>query len=285
MLQSPSGNEIKPNILMAIPYCKRDSLELVRGEGDRVNFLLDSGAFTAWKTGKEITIDTYCNFVNALPFTPFGYFTLDKIGDPEGTEENYRMIRERGLNPIPVFTRGSDWSLLEEMFRQVPLVGIGGLVGTNSNKLFVRDVLRRAGGRALHLLGFTNKDFIAQWKPFSVDFSTANTSIAHGQFMIYEGNGKLRAISRQNFRDETAEMIRIASPFVEWCEEDLFDLRNDSGWKKGSTAQNISSKACAAYAIEAERLFGTKVFIAVDNVLQLENNLRGWDFCAERMAQ
>lgn len=285
MLKSPSGNEVKPNILMAIPYCKKDSLELVRARGATLNFLLDSGAFTAWKTGKEITIDAYCNFVNALPFAPFGYFTLDKIGDPEGTDQNYREIVTRGLSPIPVFTRGSDWFKLEEMFAETPLVGIGGLVGTNSNKLFVRDVLRRAAGRDVHLLGFTNKDFIAAWKPFSVDFSTANTSIAHGQFMIYEGAGKLRAISRQQFRDNTAEIIRVTAPFAEWCGEDLYDLRNDSGWKKGSTAQNISSKACAMYAIEAEQRFGTKVFIAVDNVLQLENNLRGWEFCAERIAQ
>ena len=108
------------NILIAYPYFQKTpdayikSLNRVNG---KFRFLLDSGAFTAWKAGNEIHIDDYCNFVENLKIKPWRYFTLDKIGDPIGTQKNYEIMLKRGFNPIPIFTRGESLSVLEDFYK------------------------------------------------------------------------------------------------------------------------------------------------------------------------
>ena len=59
--------------------------------------LIDSGAFTAWKANESISLDDYCRFIEKLPVTPWGYFQLDVVGDPDGTIRNYDEMRRRGF--------------------------------------------------------------------------------------------------------------------------------------------------------------------------------------------
>ena len=87
------------NVLVAYPYlCKMDVSTLSPQEG--VRLLVDCGAFTAYKSGKEIRLDDYCRFLESLPFKPFGYFSLDVIGDPDKTTRNYQIMLERVFKPI-----------------------------------------------------------------------------------------------------------------------------------------------------------------------------------------
>ena len=83
-----------------------------------MNILLDSGAFSAWRLGKPINIDEYCDFVAANECWISRCFNLDVI-NPAAPEEaanasfaNLLRMRKQGLNPIPVFHVGEDLSLI-----------------------------------------------------------------------------------------------------------------------------------------------------------------------------
>jgi len=71
----------KLNLLFSYAYLNGTIINLLNNKD--INFLLDSGAFSAWKLKKEIKLDDYCKFVESLPFAPWKYFTLDVIGNPK----------------------------------------------------------------------------------------------------------------------------------------------------------------------------------------------------------
>ncbi len=164
-MDTSSGEQVKLNILVAYPYINKMMIETVTEHEGSIRWLVDSGAFTAWKAGKEVSIDAYCKFIEGLPVAPWRYFTLDVIGNPKASMANYEVMLKRGFNPIPIFTRGEDPSVLDEYYKTSDVVGVGGLVGTKGNKGFVNGIMKHVGGRKVHWLGFTNAEYIKHYKP------------------------------------------------------------------------------------------------------------------------
>lgn len=179
------------NLLVAYPYAKPDVIELIRQNEGRIRFLLDSGAFTAWKAGKPIALDDYCRFLESLPIKPWRYFALDVIGDPHGTMKNYEMMLKRGFKPVPIFTRGEDPSVLEDYYKTSDVVGIGGLVGTQGNKGFVKGIMKLVNGRRVHWLGFSALAFVKHYRPYMLDCATWNTGASYAEPVVYMGGGKI----------------------------------------------------------------------------------------------
>lgn len=87
----------------------------------KVDVILDSGAFSAWRLGKPIKIDEYCDFLLANQSWMGHYVNLDVINpqDPERAAsesfDNLMHMRKRGLKPVPVFHVGEDISWLFRM--------------------------------------------------------------------------------------------------------------------------------------------------------------------------
>lgn len=98
---------------------KNDRLELT--------VLLDSGAFSAWKTGAVINIKEYCDFIEDNADLFWGYVALDvipgaylgrttqaqAIAAEKQSIKNYDYMLSRGLKPIPVFHEGDDRRVLD----------------------------------------------------------------------------------------------------------------------------------------------------------------------------
>lgn len=86
-----------------------------------VDIILDSGAYSAWKLGKPVDIDAYCDFLLANLDWIGHYVCLDVInpGNPEeaarASFENLLHMRKRGLDPMPVYHVGEDVSWLHRM--------------------------------------------------------------------------------------------------------------------------------------------------------------------------
>ena len=95
------------NILISFAYINNDIAKLVADEvsAGRVNLMLDSGAFTAFKTGKKIELDNYIAFLKDFGQIAEKYVTLDVIGHRDKTVENYERMVAAGL--APMFTLGS----------------------------------------------------------------------------------------------------------------------------------------------------------------------------------
>ena len=79
-----------------------------------MNFFLDSGAYSAVRSGRPIKIDDYCRFIhdNRAWLTLYAAPDVITPGEPDaGAEEswkNYEIMLSQGLDPVPVFHFGED---------------------------------------------------------------------------------------------------------------------------------------------------------------------------------
>lgn len=252
--------EPRLNVLVAYPYMNPQVIEGLTKLGPELRFVLDSGAFTAWKAGKPIELDDYCRFLEGLPVKPWRYFTLDVIGDPEGTMRNYETMLARGFKPVPIFTRGEDSSVLEDYYKTSDVVGIGGLVGTPNNRGFVRGIMRHVADRKVHWLGFTDLDFIKVYRPYMCDSSTWESGPRFGCLKLYMGRGRFLTIKRDQFGEKPSQAVldRIRSLGI-----DPFLLAKRDGWYGGPTAlRSLCARNGIAFSVDVERQTGTKMFLA-----------------------
>lgn len=254
------------NLLVAYPYLQSilkaqgfgEPTEVYKSQSTRL--LLDSGAFTAWKSGKPIQLDDYCRFVENLPFMPWRYFTLDVIGDPHNTLKNYEIMLNRGFNPIPIFTRGEDPSVLETYYNSSDVVGVGGLVGTRGNKGYVKGIMKKINERKVHWLGFTNLDYIKHYKPYMCDSSSWETAGRYGRMSLYMGNGQCRPILKHEFKTKPDALVidRIKQLGL-----DPFKMQNESEWHGGPTSgRTLGARSGVALSVDIEKKTGTKMFLA-----------------------
>lgn len=249
-------------ILCAYPYVDKGVVELAKENQARIRFVLDSGAFTAWKAGKPIKLDDYCNFIEKLPFTPWRYFALDVIGDPHATMDNYTTMLKRGFKPIPIFTRGEDVSVLDDYYKTSDVVGIGGLVGTPRNKGFVKGIMAHVAGRKVHWLGFTNFDFVKSYRPYMCDSSTWEGGARFGVAQLYMGRGNRDKVSRDDF----AGGVNYQNPKVQAILRlgiDPHEATIPGMWNGGMSFQRrLGAASGVAQSLDVERQLGTYQFLA-----------------------
>lgn len=249
------------NVLVAYPYCSDRMQEIAKELGSSLRFVLDSGAFTSWKLGKEIRLDDYCKFIESLPVTPWRYFTLDVIGDPEATMKNYQTMLRRGFKPVPIFTRGEDPSVIDEYYETSDVVGVGGLVGTKGNRGFVKGIMSKIGKRKVHWLGFTNLEFVKHFKPYMCDTSAWESVARYGQLRLYMGRGRFKALNKKDFANKPDPEVlnRIRGFGI-----DPYKLAKDEHWRGGySAARELAAYNTVNLSMDVETNLGTKYFLAV----------------------
>lgn len=259
LMKLPDDVGQKLNILAAYPYLKGGFLSLLGANQSRLRLLVDSGAFTAYRGGKEIKLDDYCRFLETLPVCPWGYFMLDVIGEAEATLANYREMRRRGFEPIPIFTRGMALPILEEYFETSDVVGIGGLVHTPKNFAFINGIMEKVGERRVHLLGVSKMPIIKFYKPFSCDSSGWDQS-RYGYFRLYMGYGQFVYIPREKCRAPLPTNIqqRLWSYGI-----DPIALSKESGWRGETSAQQLATySGMLHFSLDIEVAIGTRYFLA-----------------------
>jgi hypothetical protein len=237
-------------------------------EAGQLRFLLDSGAFTAWKSANPIKIDDYCRFLEQLPIMPWRYFALDVIGDPHGTMRNYELMLKRGFKPIPIFTRGENPDVLDEYFKTSDVVGIGGLVGTPRNKGFVKGLSKFINGRRVHLLGFTNKSFLKVLKPYSCDSSSIQSAARYGQVELFDiKKGTWIKLQKSIFSSKPPSAV---IQLIESYDVAPIDLaRNDNWVGLRSIGRRLSFRSHVRASLAYERILGVKYFLALNAVDQI----------------
>jgi len=256
------------NVLIAYPYWDKRQAEVFKRFEGPVRFVLDSGAFTSWKSGKQITLDEYCRFIETLPIKPWRYFMLDVIGDPEATLRNYETMLKRGFDPIPVFTRGEDPSVLEHYYENSEVVGLGGLVYTSGNIGYLKGIMEKVGKRKAHWLGFTRMEFLNALRPYMCDSSTWEAGARFGTLQMYMGNGKFARVSRTDFNKKPSEAImrRISE-----LGHDPYKFAKEENWRGGgSMLRKLCASSGVAQSLDVEKHLGTKFFLALCSTLALE---------------
>jgi hypothetical protein len=262
----------KLNVLVAFPYLKAKATKLLSEECRDVRLLLDSGAFTAWNTGKPVKLDDYCRFIEKLPFKPWRYFSLDVIGDPDRSFINYEKMVKRGFNPVPVFTRGDDLDMVDEYYKTSDVLGIGGLVGTVRNKNFVKGVMERIGKRKVHWLGFTRHDFVNYYRPYMCDTS-AWVATRYHDLRIYTGKGVIENYKKKDFVTKPKpDILKVMASYG----VSSSDLRRQSFWSNGNKLNTVAARMWVRRSIETEKMLGTHLFLAFVGAHDLRMLLNGF---------
>jgi hypothetical protein len=248
------------NVLTAYPYASAEVINVVAANQNHIRFVLDSGAFTAWKAGKPIALDDYCRFIESLPFKPWRYFALDVIGDPHASMANYEMMLRRGFNPVPIFTRGEDPAALDEYFKTSDVVGIGGLVGTPQYKGFVNGIMKHMAGRRVHWLGFTSMEFIKSHRPYMCDSSSWMRAARFATQKLYVGCGRELVCSKASFgRKPKPELIEA----VRRLGFDPALLASNAGWAgQESPSRKLAAASGIARSLDVQKNLGTLEFLA-----------------------
>jgi hypothetical protein len=249
----------KLNLLVAYPYMQGQT-QVLKENTDILRLLVDSGAFTAWKAGKQIELDDYCRFLESLAVEPWRYFTLDVVGDPEGTLNNYETLLKRGFKPVPIFTRGEDPSVLEDYYKTSDVVGIGGLVGTSGNRGFVRGIMRHIGKRKVHWLGFTAFEFVKVYRPYMCDSSSWTSGSRFGTFDLYMGRGRMNKVTKAEMAEQPPQEILDR---VRYYGLDPAGLGIKENWHGGRTYNRILGGYSHVHlSNDIEEKLGTKQFLA-----------------------
>lgn len=97
------------DVLVAFPELA--AWEKKRHEYNVRSWCLDSGAFSAWKSGKKVKLNEF--IAAAKDVDADEIFGLDVIHDYEATKRNLEAIWEAGVPAIPTFHQSSPWSALD----------------------------------------------------------------------------------------------------------------------------------------------------------------------------
>ncbi|MEL6853486.1 MAG: hypothetical protein AAFO83_00080 [Cyanobacteria bacterium J06607_13] len=184
----------------------------------RPRVIIDSGAFTAWTSGKTIDPRDYASWALDFDrrwrsrFASLEFMNLDVIGDQAATWRNLEILEGLGMSPLPIVTFGVDLSHLDRALEQYDYIALGGLVPYTRHRkklqkwldfCFARIMRYRKRTGVLwriHLLGVTTEWVLNRYPCYSTDSSSWVACLRFGQ-------AKSAGISRlPRYKDGDAEM-------------------------------------------------------------------------------
>ena len=153
------------------------------------SIFLDSGAFSADKSGEPIILKDYIKYIQENKDCFSIYANLDVIGDYKQTWENQKIMESEGLTPLPVHhledpIKCLDWCLEYDYF------ALGGVAGGATTKDRVRffdkcwDIICDEDGypqSKVHGFGIASPSLIKKYPWKSIDTSSW---VAYGRYGI-----------------------------------------------------------------------------------------------------
>ena len=98
------------------------------------SYFMDSGAFSAWKSGRPVSLKEYMDYLTLHMAKIDHYAALDVIGDPEASWANFVEMRQAGFDPMPAFHLGEPLKWLHKYVDAgCGFIGLGGIAASNKN--------------------------------------------------------------------------------------------------------------------------------------------------------
>lgn len=198
-------NERERSILEGLPHIleswhyvgKQSFVDHMRNNGAQI--FLDSGAFSAYTLGVELSVREYCEYIQRnedIIRKEDGLLmasVLDGIGDPLQTYRNQLEMEARGVTPLPCFHFEEDSRYLDYYVANYEYITLGGMVGASTDQL--RNWLERVwenhlidgSGRAkikVHGFGITAVPLMEEFDWYSCDSSSWIQSAAFGSIIM-----------------------------------------------------------------------------------------------------
>jgi hypothetical protein len=173
--------------------------------GYKPEILLDSGAFSAWNTGKNISPIDYMRFINENePYLNGGrYIALDVVNEPMLTRFYYEIMRYKGYSPIPVYHYGDDISYLDYYVNKgEQTVALGGSAKMRSKPTvaaWCADIIGKYPSINFHLLGSSSRQITDNCELASCDSSTWIIGAFNGRPSHIPGKTRESKVKRAEF--------------------------------------------------------------------------------------
>lgn len=175
--------------------------------GYKPKIMLDSGAYSAWTTGKNVSIIDYMAYIRANEEFIERYISLDVFGDPELTWDYYCIMRKKGFTSTPVYHYKSSEEYLQRYIQDGnELIALGGTVPeVDKEKVakWVRYLTFKYPGTKFHLLGSNSMKITLYTDLCSCDSSTWFMMAVNGSPKHILGRSPAKKIERAkwNLRD------------------------------------------------------------------------------------
>jgi hypothetical protein len=198
--------QLKPDkLLLSFYYFKNKKLEdFVNELGYKPEILLDSGAYSAFTKGKNISPIDYMNFITTNKNYIDKYITLDVIGEPELSLKYYEIMKLKGFDPLPVYHYGDDeWflrSYIKEGCRYIALGNTVPIKDKNKVAAWVNTLTEKYPDTQFHLLGSSSKKVTQNTDLYSVDSSTWIMMAINGFPKEITGRSRESKIERAKFQ-------------------------------------------------------------------------------------
>lgn len=246
-----------PHILESYHYVgKQRYVDDMRREGARV--FLDSGAFSAYTLGIEISVREYCEYIQRnldiirVEDNVVMASVLDGIGDPLQTYRNQLEMEARGARPLPCFHAGEDERYLEWYVQNYEYITLGGMVGSSTKQLCVwldrvwdRYLVDGSGRPRLkvHGFGITAVPIMERYPWHSCDSSSWIQSAAFGS-IVTPKHGPLtvseKSPSRHDAGQHVTTLTQIEQDYVlQMLEEQGFTYERLSTVYESRAAYNL----------------------------------------------
>lgn len=196
-------------------------------EGLKFTFMLDSGAFTVWNKQGTINLNDYIAKIKYIQdnynFVEFIYANLDvipskpnvtpTIGDIEKSAQegwnNYRYMKEHGLNPIHIFHQNEDFKWLKKMVDAgETYIGISPRndVSTKARIQWLDRVYKYLPGNIrTHGYAVTSPVILDRYPWYSVD--SASWMIAGGHGIVHTVYGSLIVSERSSTKKTLFKLL------------------------------------------------------------------------------
>ena len=193
-------------ILESFYYIQDWQIPMIKGSK---MFLLDSGAFTFFNSGKHVDwdkyLERYIEFINKHDVEYFFELDIDALVGYEKVLELRKKLEEgTGKQCIPVWhkSRGkAEWSKMCDEYKYVAIGGIAAKEITQKDYKYFPWFISEAHkkGVKVHGLGFTSIKGLLKYHFDSVDSTSWKSGGRFGQLHIFE-NGTLKTVKNKTMR-------------------------------------------------------------------------------------
>lgn len=174
-----SQEQDKPALLVSFVYLK--TFRRLQSTLSYRDWVLDSGAFSAFNIGSEIKLDDYietCKQLLATDQTLTEIFSLDVIGDFKAGLKNNELMWKQGIKAIPCYHFDEPEWVLKEIAANFPKIALGGcaMVPVTTKLKWAEQCFARVFPKKIHGFGFGSQVFVERLPFDSVDSSSWCTS-------------------------------------------------------------------------------------------------------------
>lgn len=161
-------------VLCSYVYFETFEPLLMRGPHVR-EWVLDSGAFSAFMSKTSIHLDDYIDFCLAVKDSarpPTEVYALDVIGDWKASLKNTEAMWRAGVEAIPCYHVGEPEDVLKGLARDYPKIAIGGAAGRlfgDQRGKFLAQCFARIWPKKVHGFGVTDTKILRAIPFHSVD--------------------------------------------------------------------------------------------------------------------